>query len=61
MNKGKFIRMMGLLLVSAMLLTWQQRASERSHLASLSDHHLKDMGLSRAEAQHEVQKPFWLA
>ncbi len=41
------------------LLQWQQRASQRSHLAALGDHLLKDMGLSRADVAREASKPFW--
>ncbi|HEX6978028.1 MAG TPA: DUF1127 domain-containing protein [Alphaproteobacteria bacterium] len=39
--------------------TWQARATERAHLAELSDRLLKDVGLSRADIEREVQKPFW--
>jgi uncharacterized protein YjiS (DUF1127 family) len=42
-----------------LLLTWQERASERANLAALDDHMLKDMGLSRADVEHESSKPFW--
>jgi len=42
-----------------MILTWQERAEERAHLASLDDHALSDVGLSRADVQHEVSLPFW--
>ncbi len=41
------------------LVTWQQRSAERQHLANISDFHLKDIGLSRADAQLEASKPFW--
>lgn len=41
------------------LLEWQERASQRGHLASLEDHMLKDVGLSRADVEHETSKPFW--
>ena len=43
------------------LLLWQQRAAERQQLAGLSDFHLKDMGVSRADADREATKPFWRA
>ena len=42
-----------------LLYTWQDRAQERAHLASLEDHLLGDMGISRAQADHEAAKPFW--
>jgi len=41
------------------VLTWQERAAERAHLASLDDHRLKDIGISRAQADLEARKPFW--
>ena len=41
------------------LLNWQHRAAERQQLASLSDYDLKDVGLTRADALMEAQKPFW--
>jgi uncharacterized protein YjiS (DUF1127 family) len=43
------------------LLTWQRRASERTHLAELDDRAYKDMGITRADAWRETQKPFWSA
>ncbi len=43
------------------LLVWQDRATQRHHLASLSDRRLRDMGLSRADVGGEVAKPFWRA
>jgi uncharacterized protein YjiS (DUF1127 family) len=44
-----------------LLLTWQERASERHALASLDAHMLSDIGLSRADAWREAAKPFWRA
>lgn len=41
--------------------TWQARADERRHLASLPDHILKDVGLDRMQVATEVEKPFWRA
>ncbi len=41
------------------MLLWQQRAEERQRLADLSDHILRDVGLTRAEAESESDKPFW--
>jgi uncharacterized protein YjiS (DUF1127 family) len=43
------------------LITWQRRASERNQLATMSDHMLKDMGITRAAARRECRKPFWSA
>ena len=42
-----------------LLLTWQQRARDRQQLQSLSDHMLRDIGLSRADVFLEASKPFW--
>ncbi|MGQ0677879.1 MAG: DUF1127 domain-containing protein [Rhodospirillales bacterium] len=41
------------------LLAWQNRATERRRLFELSDHELADMGLDRATAIGEADKPFW--
>lgn len=45
--------------VGASLLQWQQRADQRTHLGTLDDRLLKDIGLSRADIEPEVSKPFW--
>lgn len=42
-----------------LLFVWQERATERAHLASLDDRLLKDMGISRADVAQEIHKPFW--
>ena len=47
--------------VADIVFLWQQRAAERLHLASLSEHHLKDIGMSRADVEAEARKPFWMA
>ena len=39
--------------------TWGERARERRQLLSLDDHALRDIGLTRAEAEDEWRKPFW--
>ena len=43
------------------LLVWQERVSERQRLRQMDDHLLKDMGLSRADAEREGAVPFWRA
>ncbi len=43
------------------LVVWQERASQRTHLAALEDRFLKDMGLSHADVAAEAAKPFWRA
>ena len=42
-----------------LLLLWQARWRGRGHLDRLSDHMLKDLGISRADASREVRKHFW--
>jgi uncharacterized protein YjiS (DUF1127 family) len=41
------------------LLLWQERARDRRALAGLDNHMLRDIGLSRADLEAEVVKPFW--
>jgi uncharacterized protein YjiS (DUF1127 family) len=41
------------------LLTWHERARQRHQLQRLSDHMLRDIGLSRADILAESTKPFW--
>lgn len=41
------------------LLLWLQRHRERRMLAELSDHMLKDIGVSRADIDTEAGKAFW--
>lgn len=40
-------------------LLWQQRASERRTLAQLDDRILADIGLTRADIEDVVSRPFW--
>lgn len=48
-------------LISAfsMILAWMERARERRQLVSLNDTMLKDLGISRADAEREYPKPYW--
>ncbi|RMD64806.1 MAG: DUF1127 domain-containing protein [Alphaproteobacteria bacterium] len=41
------------------LLVWQERASQRTHLRTLDDRALRDMGLSRVDVEREAGLPFW--
>ncbi|MBM3569216.1 MAG: DUF1127 domain-containing protein [Alphaproteobacteria bacterium] len=41
------------------LYVWRQRAATRYSLAELDERMLRDIGLSRADAQRETDKPFW--
>ena len=45
--------------VSDTLLDWQDRARQRHRLGEMDDHLLRDIGLSRADLEHESAKPFW--
>ena len=62
---GRMLRAVGLGLLVApghtlMLLEyWAVRANQRRNLIDLPDHLLKDIGISRAEAEREGGKPFW--
>ena len=42
-------------------LVWLERVRQRRHLAELDDRLLRDIGLSRAEVEHEISRPFWKA
>lgn len=41
------------------LLAWQHRNQERAQLLRLTDHQLRDMGLTREEAEKMARKPRW--
>ncbi|MGH6899984.1 MAG: DUF1127 domain-containing protein, partial [Geminicoccaceae bacterium] len=45
--------------VAEALVAWHERARQRSALTELSDYMLCDIGISRAEAIDEAEKPFW--
>jgi len=45
--------------VAESILPWYERWRQRQALLSLDDHLLKDIGISRAEAELEADKPFW--
>jgi uncharacterized protein YjiS (DUF1127 family) len=38
---------------------WIERVSQRDALAGLDDRQLRDIGVTRAEAARECEKPFW--
>lgn len=41
------------------LFVWQERWEQRERLSGLDEHILRDIGLSRADALRESDKPFW--
>ena len=49
----------GAIRVAELLLTWHERSRQRRQLQCLSDHMLRDIGLSRADVLAEATKPFW--
>ena len=56
-HAGSFLRVLDAAVDKVYL--WQERAAQRTHLAGLDDHLLKDLGISRAEVLREAAKPFW--
>jgi len=47
------------MLLLDLLSTWLQRARDRRALHGLDGGMLKDIGLTRADIEFEVHKPFW--
>jgi uncharacterized protein YjiS (DUF1127 family) len=45
--------------IAELVLTWFERVRQRRQLGQLSDHMLKDIGLSRADVESEMNKRFW--
>ncbi|TVT82894.1 DUF1127 domain-containing protein [Pseudomonas sp. H3(2019)] len=41
------------------IVRWQELHRERELLGSMSDETLKDIGISRADVEHERVRPFW--
>lgn len=41
------------------MLVWQERRRQRRQLSRMDDYMLRDIGLSSADVEHEVHKPFW--
>jgi uncharacterized protein YjiS (DUF1127 family) len=44
-----------------LLVVWQQRLENRTCLQDMGEARLRDIGLTRAEARRESEKPFWRA
>ncbi|MCE2571153.1 DUF1127 domain-containing protein [Motilimonas eburnea] len=45
--------------ISATYDLWQHRRTSRQHLAQLSSHQLKDIGIDPAQREEEIRKYFW--
>lgn len=45
--------------LQAIIVRWWQRLRSRYELMSLTETELRDIGLSRGEAEFESSKPFW--
>jgi uncharacterized protein YjiS (DUF1127 family) len=41
------------------LTVWRERARQRRALIGLDDRMLRDIGVTRVDAQQEYEKPFW--
>lgn len=44
---------------ATLLREWRRRQRDREALAALDERALRDIGLSRADAEFIVNKPFW--
>lgn len=45
--------------IEATSKTWQEVSRQRKELSSFSDDLLKDIGLSRVDADREANRPYW--
>ncbi|MEX0285376.1 MAG: DUF1127 domain-containing protein [Paracoccaceae bacterium] len=43
-----------------LVVIWDARRRTRQHLSRLDDRMLNDIGVSRAEARTEAERPFWM-
>ena len=48
-----------LLSLQDIVSAWRERHESRRTLRRLDDHMLADIGMSRADAEAEIAKPFW--
>ena len=60
-RSGGFVGLAGDVVVAAtdLLYLWQRRLRDRDMLLHMSTAQVKDIGLSRADALQEAEKPFW--
>ncbi len=45
--------------LAGLVAIWERRARERRALGEMSEHMLKDLGISRVDARREAEKAFW--
>ena len=45
--------------IARTLREWRRRIHDRARLAELDERMLKDIGLTRADAEFLINKPFW--
>ncbi|MEZ5628067.1 MAG: DUF1127 domain-containing protein [Rhodocyclaceae bacterium] len=46
--------------VRTTITVWRQRSASRRELRELDEHVLRDVGISRGQADFEGNKPFWI-
>lgn len=59
MHRARNATLKALIALFDRLAKWQLLARQRRELQKMSDRELKDIGLSRADVEREVAKPFW--
>jgi uncharacterized protein YjiS (DUF1127 family) len=47
--------------IASEIREWRRRSRDRRALAAMSDRSLRDIGLTRYDADWEASKPFWRA
>lgn len=47
--------------LAGLIQVWRNRQRQRRDLARMSEHMLRDIGLTPGEAMDEMAKPFWRA
>jgi uncharacterized protein YjiS (DUF1127 family) len=58
-STGVAILLSALRRMAQMVWAWIMRVESRRALSMLSDHALRDIGLTRADIERELLKPFW--
>lgn len=52
-------RRRGALRLLDLLAVWHERTRRRRELSRMPDYLLRDMGITRADVDREIHKPFW--